>query len=308
MSVWNRELRALKELIQPVRHLLYQNNACNIQASADFLIKFYENKSLAAGRTLGIYILERAEAQLNEIFKLEAVDRRDLRAIISEFVTKTVLENDLEIQSAPVIPIRTILQLAEDMWTTILSRKGSTFKARAAATAMSICAVTGNRWIDTLRLRWEDLKLFNRSGAIYAEFRLRIIKTCRNNTQPIYTTFRSVKSGRHCPVKRLIAWWHFSGRPAHGFVFPDTGNSHFDSSNLFYFVKSAAKRSGMDPLPAKHTFRNTLVMTMFDLDFSLDEIRRQFHWATDSEMPIRYLRNRLDQRNTGFAAKLSKTL
>ena len=59
-------------------------------------------------------------------------------------------------------------------------------------------------------------------------------------------------------------------------------------------------------VPQKHTARNTLVATMSQLDFTLEEIRRKFGWVPDSEMPYHYLNYKLDKMPNAIANTLRK--
>ena len=67
-----------------------------------------------------------------------------------------------------------------------------------------------------------------------------------------------------------------------------------------------ATKQEMEIIPQKHTPRNTLVATLFDMNFTLEEIRRKFSWVSASEMPFRYVRYRLDKLPKSVSFSLSR--
>ena len=47
---------------------------------------------------------------------------------------------------------------------------------------------------------------------------------------------------------------------------------------------------------------------MMTMGFSLDDIRRQFNWLPDSEMPFRYCNHKLNKMPEAVAVSLSRLL
>ena len=304
-SRWNTELLALKHLLRTEYGILQVRSTKDLETLYNAVKNIYHRKSARSGRILQPSALTRAMFQAIEIYRIvNPCLVRDLKLRTRRLVEKILLEYDLEIKAAPIFTLQDFFELAHFMWKAKGVQKGSTFKIRAAATAMVVAACTGNRWIDTMRLRWEDVRIFEQNN-VFVQFRLRILKNNIEKIGPAYNSIKLNEEPQFCAVRLLKRWWDFSGRNQHGFIFA-TKERALQTNAVFCFIPKLAKQAGWTRLPGKHSMRNSLVKFMFQQNFSLDEIRRQFNWAVNSQMPIRYLRNHMDQDDRSLASRLSR--
>ena len=311
-SPWNTAMDKLKEKL----HIQYDISTVagdkDVEKLFEAIVDIYQLRNLEVGSTQSTENLTKMMTQAFAIFELNAQQKRDLRININRVAKEYELEYDLAIRQAPVIPIPKLMQLAWALWYPQEKvQKGSLYKRRAGATILAICAFTGNRWIDTCRLKWEDLKLEKSNGLWFAFFKMRVSKTTFGSRRPIWCSMYETTTKRQCPIEMLVMWWRFTGQKQAGFLFPNHA-THDNGDGPYNQVRTVATKLASElqlaQAPSKHTPRNTLVATMFHLGFSLDAIRRKFNWVTDSDMPHHYLSFKLDKVPSAIARTLSLTV
>ena len=90
---------------------------------------------------------------------------------------------------------------------------------RFTAIQTLLVAVTGRRWIDITRLRWEFAKIHHLKHATLIKIGIFISKP--NKTGRRNESITLVKDDTDlCPVKLLISLWILSGKPKTGWIFP----------------------------------------------------------------------------------------
>lgn len=310
ISRWNTELEKLRITLQQDGQLIIHNYD-DVDKLGKYLIELYNQKNDKHAKILSPASLKRMEGQAIEILGIHSPClKRELKRQIDRHCKHVYLHQEVMSKSAPIIPIPTMMELAWRLWqATTPVQRGSSYRRKAAATAIAISCFTGNRWGDTTRLKWQDLRLSKdpQSGLIFIFFHMRVTKTGNTGTAPIWASMYQNKTYKMCPYELLHCWWRYTGRKQSGFLFPQ-GDTCMDSEKLFYPVRRMAIKLNMDPAPQKHTARNTLVATLFAMKVPLEEIRRRFNWTSTSEMPFRYVRHHLDRLPQSVSYGLAQRL
>ena len=211
------------------------------------------------------------------------------------------------------------------------------FRNKISAMHALFCSVTGRRWIDITRIRWDAFRVQNRLDRIKIKFALAGSKANpkgkRNEGVTLVQDFSDL-----CPVKLLIEYWIITGRPKFGFVFPcvhkkvtftldcvDTWesyrcNGHKAGSKMrpclgqlngdvsWNVFRSAAIEAGCKVIPKRHTFRRLGCIIAHKFGMTRDQITTTFGWRFDSVMPNHYLQDELALDNNGFATKLAVSI
>ena len=90
---------------------------------------------------------------------------------------------------------------------------------RITAIQTLIVSVTGRRWIDVTRLRWEYAKIIHLNHATVIKIGIFISKPNKKGRRNESITL--VKDNTElCPVKLLIKYWFLMGKPKVGWIFP----------------------------------------------------------------------------------------
>lgn len=308
-SKWNQRLLELDTYLKTTMGLTTIDSFDDIKTLVGILKGRYHDKSRDIGRLISPENLEQMASMALEIYAIRnPCFKRELRSNIRNYCDQLYLHNDeLQVKSAPVVQIPILMAIAKRLWSAPLTnRRQAQYKKRAAATALAICCFTGNRWIDTMRLKWNDIQmsLNDEKDLIFVLFGMRITKTSNTGKKPIWCSMYQNKVDGLCPFVLLQRWWVFTGRKQQGFLFPK-GSTHADGTILFYQIQCEADAMNLPLRPTKHTPRNTLVATLFSMGVSLEEIRRRFNWCTHSEMPFRYVKHRLDKLPTAVSFSLA---
>ena len=194
------------------------------------------------------------------------------------------------------------------------------------------CFVSGRRWIDITRLRWDFMKFYKLPQGNFIRFPINISKGNaigkRNESLTLAQDDSSI-----CPVKLLIKFWILSGRPKVGFVFTCRHKKkrlvkRFFTSGRAYCCKghkqgskiteclgsidpimsqnlmsTAAKNFGFKKPPTRHTFRRLLCVMAAKLGIPKERLCEQFGWTTTSEMPSHYLMDNFSTSTNSIAYK-----
>ena len=197
-------------------------------------------------------------------------------------------------------------------------------RRRIVALITLFCSVSGRRWADITRLRWDHMEFHKLPHGNFIKFHINISKGNvigkRNESLALAQDDSDL-----CPVRLLVHFWILMGRPLVGFLFPCR---HKNRSMKYRFFTSGrayccpghkrgskkveclgsidpiqsngimarmAEKVGFKKPPTRHTFRRLLCVMANKLGFSRDRICEQFGWKHDSHMPHHYL---MDDFNT----------
>ena len=197
--------------------------------------------------------------------------------------------------------------------------------------------VTGRRWVDITRIRWDNMKVLRTSGKISLKFFIACSKANQGTRNEGVTLMED--GSDLCPVKLMTEFWINSGRPKVGFVFnclhkkakfPEfelcdqwlsrrcpghkmgaktfTCNGEVNGDVTYGVFRREARRLGFEGLPSKNTFRRLGCVMSHKLDLTREQITATLGWKWDSDMVIHYLQNETSTDRSGLAFKLSEKI
>ena len=310
------------------------------------LIKFlFETDCYKAQRVLStrrIKILANVIIEtINILDPLRSQIKNSLYDIIQSYRTK----NGSRVHHAP---LKCPLKLREAMHNLYYDRKSSYKYARRfshkrlvrnqiSALHALFSFLTGRRWIDISRIRWDNMDILRTEGKLSIKFYIACSKANQGKRNEGITLMAD--DSNLCPVKLVTEYWINSGRPKVGFVFnclhkkakfppfefcdqwlsrrcPGhkmgkkifTCNGEINGDTTYGVFRRAAKLVGFEGLPSKNTFRRLACVMSHKLDLTREQITATLGWKWDSDMVIHYLQNETSTDRTGLAYKLSEKL
>ena len=253
------------------------------------------------------------------------------------------LKGNASVAHAPAVNPAKLRQAIHNLFYKTKSAKGipfthkRIFKNKISAIHALLCSVTGRRWVDISRIRWETVKVINSRDRIKLKFLLpgskANAKGKRNEGVSLVQDFSDL-----CPVKLIIIFWIITGRQKFGFVFPcihkkvtwtsdcvDTWESfrckghragkkirpclgQINGTTTWTAFKTAAKEVGCSVVPKRNSFRRMGCLMAHKFGLSRDQITTTFGWRYDSVMPNHYLQDELSLDQNAFATKLAESI
>ena len=210
---------------------------------------------------------------------------------------------------------------------------------RITAVQTLLVSVTGRRWIDITRLRWEFSKIHHLEHATFIKIGIFISKPNKKGRRNESITI--VKDDTDlCPVKILISYWILMGRPKFGWIFPCVHKNRVFKTHSLYdqwsdwcctighrqngkrleclghingdvtegMMKRTALKVGFTSPPTKHTFRRTLVVMALKLGMNRERICEYFGWNYDSHMISHYIQDTLGTDKQGLPFMIAQNL
>ena len=209
---------------------------------------------------------------------------------------------------------------------------------RMTAIQTLLVSVTGRRWIDLTRLRWEYAKIIHLKHATVIKIGIFISKPNkkgrRNESITLVRDFTDL-----CPVKLLVQYWILLGKPKMGWIFPCIHKTKKFIVNTFCpewsawcctghkmgkktveclgqvngdtterKLKRTARNLGFNFPPTKHTFRRILVVMATKLGMSRERICEHFGWKYDSHMISHYLQDVLGTEQNGLPCQIARNM
>ena len=242
-------------------------------------------------------------------------------------------------------PIR-IRQIIRDLWTrthsTAIRPRPLPYEKRilrkVTAVQTLLVSVTGRRWIDIARLRWEFAKIIHLDHATVIKIGIFISKPNKKGRRNESITL--VKDSTDlCPVEILIKFWIQMGKPKTGWIFPCIHKDkifkknsfceewsswccsghrrskqiieclgHINGENSQKMLGRAAIKVGFRKPPTRHTFRRILVVMATKLGMNRERICEHFGWNYDSHMISHYLQDTLGTDRDGLPCQISKNI
>ena len=238
-----------------------------------------------------------------------------------------------------------IRKLIHELWynTKTKAKKPTNFslekliRRRISALLTLFCFVTGRRWIDVTRIRWDHLKFHKLPHGNFIRFFIHISKANIIGKRNESLTLAQDDS-KICPVKLLVRYWILMGRPKVGFVFPCRHKNRqlkfrFYTAGRAYCCKGHKRGAkiapclgSVDPImsygimgrvalnlgfkkpPTRHTFRRLLCVMAAKIGIPRDRITQHFGWKTDSEMVAHYLMDDFSTSSKALAFKIAREI
>ena len=253
------------------------------------------------------------------------------------------LKSNASVAHAPTVDPVKLRQTIRNLFFDQKSDKGiwysheKLFRNKISALHALLCLITGRRWVDISRIRWESLKIVYAKDRVKFKFALpgskANAKGKRNEGVSLVQDFSDL-----CPVKLITIYWILTGRLRFGFVFPcihkkavfttdcvDLWESfrckghrsgkkvrpclgQVNGNTTWTTFKTAAKAAGCPTLPGRNSFRRLGCIIAHKFGLTRDQITTTFGWRFDSVMPNHYLQDELSLDKNGFATKLAESI
>ena len=210
---------------------------------------------------------------------------------------------------------------------------------RMTAMQTLIASVTGRRWIDITRLRWEYANILYLEHAIVIKIGIFISKPNKKGRRNESITL--VKDNTDlCPVKLLIQYWILMGKPKSGWIFPCVHKSakfrknglcdqwsayccqpghrrggkriecigFVDGDTTEGMMKRTSLKVGFKTPPTKHTFRRNLVVMALKLGMNRERVCEHFGWNFDTHMIAHYIQDELGTDKDGLPCQIANNM
>ena len=240
---------------------------------------------------------------------------------ICDYIFTLRIQSGIKTKMAPIFHPLQLFKLLNTLWEHRSNKNLRILLAkRQAALQAMICLITGRRWTDVTRIKWENMTHVNTALGHFVKFLIPVSKTNRIGNRIETITLKSNKKHpNRCPVLKLLKYRHWVGQPTNGFVFPcqaphtkwvnDPVNSnlsnyrckghwineikhdcigHTSSTLSFGYVHRWAIKCKWKILPTKHTFRRTCLIIAKHLGISRKQINEGFGWVPHSDMIRHY--------------------
>ena len=254
-------------------------------------------------------------------FKLPGRTQVKLRARIKRIIFNIRIQSNQKTKMAPIFHPSHLIKLIEQLWYAKNNKNLIILLAkRQSALQAMICLVTGRRWTDIIRIKWETLEIITTAKEKFIKFLIPVSKTNQIGSRIESITLRKSKTKQYlCPVDMILKLKYWVGQPTNGFVFKclspkrkwvwDSINpnwssyrcnghwineekhpclGHTSSTTSFGYFERYAKRKKWKNIPTKHTFRRTCLLIAKQLGISRKQINEGFGWVPHSDMIRHY--------------------
>lgn len=266
-------------------------------------------------------IMIRAMKMIFNKYPKSGQTRTKVKNRICDFIFTLRIQSGIKTKMAPIFHPLHLFKLIMSLWTQKSNKNLRILlaKKQAALQAM-ICLITGRRWTDVTRIKWETMTNINTSLGTFIKFIIPVSKTNKVGHRIETITLKSnPEHPERCPVKMLLKYKYWVGQPTQGFVFPcqapktkwviDPVNSnwsnyrckghwvnetkkecigHTSSTLSFGYVHRWANTCKWAMLPTKHTFRRTCLVIAKHLGIKRKQINEGFGWVPHSDMIRHY--------------------
>ena len=247
--------------------------------------------------------------------KLSPTHESRLKQLIRNFIMKINLRFNMKKHQAPYISWTKGHNLVKQLWQRTLIGRGfredSPMKRKQAAIALMLAIHSGARWVDIIRLQWQDIRIINTPTHQLMEIDLRLTKGNITNDIPQRLQFSSLRTckTKYCPIKMLKLFWILMDKPSMGFVVSAPTRTWLNDveqnklgTSLINQVQGMARRMGWseDQLPTMHSPRVSMVIRLYNLKVPEWQIIKFMNWKTP-EM-LHYYVNVRDQRSASAPA------
>ena len=315
-------------------------NKDNIFSCAKLLYEYHNFKSQ---NILSTGFLQKILTEVLTVTKASAALKTLVKNNTFDVFMSYRLKSNASVEHAPSVDPTKLRQTIRNLFYNQLSNKGrkisheAIFKNKISAIHALLCSVTGRRWIDISRIRWESLIIRRNKDRIKFKFALPGSKANskgkRNEGVSLVQDFSDL-----CPIRLIVIFWIITGRQKFGFVFPcihkkvefitdsvDTWESfrckghragkktrpclgQVNGDTTWKNFRSAAIDAGCKILPKRNTFRRLGCLIAHKFGLTRDQITTTFGWRFDSVMPNHYLQDELSLDQNAFATRLAESI
>ena len=234
------------------------------------------------------YFMDIVEEVL-KVLNTSSTMRKSVHNNLFDTIMAYRVKGSAEVAHAPSVDPAKLRQAIHNLFYVQHSKTGKLFSQgkllvnRLASVQALFCSVSGRRWVDISRIRWEGMKFFNKSKRFKVKFMLPGSKSNFKGKRNEGVTLVQDSSDL-CPIKILIHHWITMGRPRFGFVLPCVHKNvvyttdcveHWESfrcaghrsgakvrpclgqvngNTTWTIYKKAAVQAGCSVIPKRHTF------------------------------------------------------
>lgn len=247
--------------------------------------------------------------------------KKNVKNQIDQKIMNIRLLSNQRTKPARTYPPGKLLDLIQRQWDRPIRGEGHKAVIRKySATMALICFLTGRRWVDVTRIRWDNLESLTTHLGTFYKFYIPASKTNIRGARIECITIKAFKSEfRMCPIQMLnhIRFWQ--GNPSKGFVFrcvhkhkkfvvdpiwePWSGyrcNGHWvnkkkveclgqvNGNVTIGALQRFATKIGWNTVPSKHTFRRLVTLLHKRQGYTKEQINEAMGWVPDSNMAVHY--------------------
>ena len=243
------------------------------------------------------------------------------KKLLTDYIFSIRIQSSSRTKMAPIFHPLILLKLIKNLWNKKSNKNIRLLLAkRQAALQALICLITGRRWTDVTRIKWDTMTHIHTSLGHFIKFLIPVSKTNKiGNRIETITLKQNKKQPYFCPIKMILRFHYWVGQPTNGFVFPCRAPytkwttdplryewssyrckghwineikrpclGHTSSPQSFGFIHRWAKKCKWKTLPTKHTFRRTCLLTAKQLGLANNQINEGFGWVPHSDMIRHY--------------------
>ena len=303
----------------------------------------YEFRNYEVQIILSTNYLEKIVNEVLTVVKASVAIRKSVHNSLFDIFMSYRIKNNSEVAHAPSVDPVKMREAIRGLFFVRHTKRKVVFslekllRNKISALHALFCSVTGRRWVDITRLRWETMRIKNAPDRMKIKFHLPGSKANpkgkRNEGVSLVQDFSDL-----CPIALLIEYWILMGRPKFGFIFPclhknvtfvtdcvDTWESYrckghrsgskmrpclgqLNGETSWGTFRNAAKQAGCKVIPNRNSFRRLGCIIAHKFGLNRDQITNTFGWRFDSVMPNHYLQDQLALDDDGFATKLAKSI
>ena len=337
------------ELMIPNQQLMekfFQKNSPTVENIVRLSKFIYEEQCATHKRLLATdYFLKIVKA-VASFLKMTTEQIQSLQYRLYDVVKSYRIRGGQRVKVASLKDPIKIRLIIHDLWFTTTSKAIRPTKLsydkmlmrRMTAIQTLLVSVTGRRWIDITRLRWEFAEIIHLKHATVIKIGIFISKPNKKGRRNESITL--VKDNTElCPVKLLIKFWYLMGKPKTGWIFPCIHKRRTFKHNSFCpqwsdwccsghrrgskkieclghvdgivtegKMKRMAIEVGFETPPTKHTFRRILVVMATKLGMNRERICEHFGWKYDSHMISHYLQDSLGTDKNGLPCQIAANM
>ena len=253
--------------------------------------------------------------------KVKDTRKKALKSLLDKKIMNVRIQANLRTKPARTYPPIDLLNLIQDQWKRPMHGLGQKAILRKYTSAMAlICFLTGRRWVDITRIKWDNLDIIETPLGIFYKFYIPSSKTNIRGQRIECVTIRNVQSESFIgPIKMLESIRHWQGGPSKGFVFPcvhrkrkfvkdpiwEPWSSYrcdghwvnntkaeclgqIDGKVTIGVLQRFALKQGWTSVPTKHTFRRLVTLLHKRQGLTREQINEIMGWVPTSNMPVHY--------------------
>lgn len=303
---------------QHVKNMISQSNSIN---AVQICKQYYTDKmKTSVKKNINPNIMLTVFNRLTKLVNIPGREKIMVKNQLKNLIFNIRIQSHHKTKMAPIFHPQHLLNLITKIWYYRKNITNILLAKRQAALQAMICLVTGRRWADVTRIKWDTMEIITTPTESFIKFLLPVSKTNQIGHRIESITLRKNKTSKFlCPVEMIKKLRYWVGQPTNGFVFQclapntewtvDTINyfwssyrcnghwnsdekheclGHTSSTHSFGYIHRFAQKLQWQTLPTKHTFRRTCLIIAKQLGISRAQINEGFGWVPQSDMIRHY--------------------